>query len=574
MVGRRAIMKTQNLTKLIFTFTLSLILIPSLFSCLQPASASINTTQDTTDSNATFNLRTFNSDITSFVIRDYNTKKVLGTVTGGDPPYHDPNHVYPDVDCWSTKPFFVDAAGNVVYSPEEYAKILVAPGSHLDVEFSDGSQKVLTMGHVAVDIATKTIANVGNPAYKTYYMSPLKDITWLNNPEIFGKWDGNTFVAEPIGVILATTDTGVAPWRHTWELGSTELTKAKISTSLEDFNNQATMYANLRSKYGNTRVEVIPKLKLDALENLITYNYTSVVNSQTFQIYTNTTQMAIIDTQIVPTFNKYGKVANYIAPSTVQVNVPVTGAVAEPHAAVDPTSNYVAEKQLQQRVDLKAWWKYSSTTIEQDITGYAYNPTRLTTDITYPTSINFDSFGLLKKTANVEFATALQPHTTVYYATYTGQAIGYAWNGNIFSGPYEKVFQYPISAKFPYRLKIENVYIVNRVVFTFLLLTDNIVKYIPADGVPVDVDDITEYAINDVGTLNPDWDDIEGGTIMITHNPFEGAIAWWEQNWGFIVFFVTAGMVFVAVIIMAIYSPKALQNITSFIPRKEKRRAK
>lgn len=501
-------------------------------------------------------LSPFDSQLTGIDIRDYQSGALLQTITNTS-MYHDPASKYPDVDAWVSKPFMVDPSGMMALTPEQYKIQFMSPEYQLDFAYENGTHDFLRVVNIAVDVVVRSYSNAGIPVYNTYYESPLTGTSWLYYTNVFCKYKDKEIATGiiteyPDGVILASLDTSWAPWQVAWELGSTSATKAKIDFSLENYRDPN--YENrLRTNYGNTKVKVIPKFKFNALENFIRYDYNRVIDNKVFNIHTETTKMGILDAMPVEFFNKFGKVSNYAAPQQLQVNM-ATDNKEETEKKTDNTRISDLDRQYSSVNERYASFKYISESIEQDITGEIRPPNKIEKDIYYPSSVNINEFDALPSNVNVSYEVVMQPFTTVKKATYRVEYSGYAFNSNWWAA-YEKWWDGQYDVTFPYNLKSENVYDMYRIKFVVAILSKNSIDYIPASGSPINVENIYDYGISNIGVLNPRIADIEGSTLSINRPWYFELQKWWNGNQTAIytiIFAVIGGMIILVVLITVI----------------------
>lgn len=504
---------------------------------------------------ADFQLSPFTSTITDYDIIDAQSLNTLATLDGAQ-TYHDPLGKYPDVGVWISDPFFVTNDGNTYVTPEQYLPVLVDPATTMDFQFENGEHRFLKTINLGVDVVMRTYSNMIPRSYNTYYISPLIGYSAFSYSNVFARhvnndWTNPAIAEEPYGVLLASLDTGVNPWQLKWELGANEETKAKITTSLENFNQKTEMDNNLRSKYGNSAVNIVPRVKLNAIEDLVFFNYYKNIEGNAFHIETTDCKMAIIDANLVSSISNIGMVKNYIEPSGYQAEMPTDFAQKPYSVNDDPRVSEVDAKYstISQR---SAEFSYVQTIADPTpITGDIRRPQVLADDAVYPTKLKLDAFTSLKTSVLSSFTTKMQPFTTVKYAQYRADYTGYMWNGNLF-GAYSTTYSSSLYPTFPFQLTTENVYCIQRIKYTVLLATTNKVEYITATGVPEKVENIYDYGVSSAGFFNPTMDILKGSTLTINPTPFGSLLQWWDEQKGTvitIIILVIAGIVAVAVVI-------------------------
>ena len=476
------------------------------------------------------------------------TSNTLHTVTGDMlTPYYSTDHSYPGVVTWASKPFLVDNTGLNAYTTTEYAGIVSDPATVLDFTFENGVHKYLSTHKLGIDIVTRSYSNLDQPAYTTYYISPLTGITNDYHVNYFDKHSNNADGEEQIanqnvveyatGVILADRDVGLDPWKLTWHNGDNELTKAKITFALEDWTDP-NYKTRLNTDYSNSYVSVKPTIQFDALDNFISLDYHVINENNLFHIYSSTTDMAVIDVDIVNSYNLAGEVPTYTTPLDFQQSqsVSLTGATVDPQATVDTDKNDQTATFASQ-ITYNAYFKYLTDSYplqfqDKDIV----TPQSISDNAPSLASIDLNSFSTLPNSITASYVVSFRPYTEFHEAVFTYQAYGVEWSGNWagHEGVHEDVVvDINQQFQFPYRVKLINVYHIARIVFTVVIYSENIVEYVPVEGSPVRVENIVDYGISQVGVLNPNRDSFTTSFSYTSYNPITSSLDaladWWND---------------------------------------------
>lgn len=501
---------------------------------------------------------------------------------------------YPMVQCWATQPFLVGSDGHQIFADQN--QYVVNPADNIGVRFEDGSMKYLRVQHVAVDIAVRTFKNLpqavdysnkdpntrGKPGWSNkypvhpfctdygtstivlggyapgtgYQFSPSSGFSGAGFDFDAGIFcspssgsTNNRFVDsngnQPYGVLGIDFDYGANPFGRAWQPPY----DVGITTSLENFNDLTTADYNLRHNYGNSLIKVVPKLDFQAINNYLTYNYYKPVeNVGVFQVLTGDTQMAILDAWISQDFTKAGKVNSYTTSANFTAALQVINADADHGNPSDPATLVTPTTQNTPgytTTTVQYWYKYAGKEPAYYIDGQIIPPVDfLERSHQTATGINLDNFADMPTNMWVTIEQYLQPYTISQWAYYQGRA---AWFAHYFVGTPCGQTRGPDYAtwtdKFPFRLTVENTYMVTRVVFKIAVFTDNQVYYVPATGSPVKVENLVDYGINSVGVLTPNFDDA-GGSFSLTYFDPLGAL------FGLLPLIITLAMVIIGAVVI------------------------
>jgi hypothetical protein len=525
--------------------------------------------------------------------------------------YRDSNKQFPTVEIFTSDPFLVDDSGMVVEDPTR--DVLDQSTMEAGVT-SDGKVLYLKKFNVAVDVAVRTWTNLPELNYYTESLSPFDNYAFAHagradfdafdmglvepwGPQtsnydlqigagVYDTLDGYTHNdnegdIEPVGVILAKLDCGIKNWDVNYYV-----TGAKIENSLyqmgytpEVLRGQETAGTLddavnfLTNSFSNKKVIVKPTISLDAIQNMVTYDYVrETEEGELVRITTDSAITGFFDVDTIRGIERSGLIPNTIYQTINELNL---------NMGFDDADIEVQSGEVDLPDDK------SPSTIER---GYSAHFLYQNTEPTYhgglhrvyseansdidsrPISILEYPNGIidwnLPTTASIQVEMELQPLTTISWAQYQLKYTAWLFDGQ-WPDKRDQVLSNVRTITYPYKITMTNVYGIQRMIFEVAALTENSAYLVNADGVPIDEKTLTDDEITSLGIL-PNFNDVSG---TLTERTFS-----WENFFGglfgdiiTIIILVVVGIGVVAVIIVVI---RFSGNISQGIQRRQQRRAR
>jgi hypothetical protein len=440
--------------------------------------------------------------------------------------------------------------------------------------------------NIAYDYIIKTMANLYPVKYAFYPVTELNDITsthfkptaippfgvTISGLDIYsigkgysGEWGlnrqltpGNTGWKPATGVLAAGWDYGSLVYNTqeptTWYVGS-DINPVGISCSLTNWKDTTETNRALANDFGNRAVRVVADIETTAYQDPVLYEYYREIDGNVFKIDSSSTKMGFYDAKLIPRIDSAGRVPTYISPSDyfTITNEGVRNAGVEALAEQDPAGDQVFDSTVpgMETTTIRAFYRCSAT-YNTYLTSVGADPTYILgkpASFHVPTGVTAQNFeSVVPQSMNVTMTDRLQPYTNVSRAIYNGRAVGFEHYfitvPGLADSNYDGKF---FTDDFAYRVTIENTYIVHRVVITSLIKTINDILYVPASGVPVDVNDFKDYGINYIGVFNPSMNDA-GGVIIINASNIADLIFDFLSQYGWMIVIAIIG---IAVIVIA-----------------------
>lgn len=470
-----------------------------------------------------------------------NTTNFLGSVEPGQ-QFHDPTHTYPGVDVFKSDPFFVDTTGAYV---EECLDDYLEPYGTLAI---DGKVYYAHELKYGFDFGVRTVGNLPDtiPSH-TLPVSPL----WGYSIPTGGGGTYTFMLDDPDYPALSAE--GVLTGYYAND-GFTQTVNfpsgATITCSLEPIdirvgNNPTgdeslTYYggiSNLKTKYGNSKIAVFPRLELNALPSFFTSSYDFAGTLSGDEVtYTVTPGSASIGISGVDKWIGTNDLKGVI-PNTLQQDLEEQGIQTTIPAPVNPNEDNAAELSDDDEIEETSIFPTTSQIltgsidytpgVPEEVGGFA-DPygTIFTPNVTIPGyEFVFDEnaqalINNYPRSAELKMGNTLQPLTTISVADFeVVWEIGFV---NPLTGS-STIEDGEDTFKIPYAIRIENVYTVQRILVSVIVLTENEIAAVGPTGEPIDISQLTDFQLNqiikdptvdifykDVNMRTPDWDKIFG----------------------------------------------------------------
>lgn len=509
----------------------------------------VNSVQVTPELNT---LRTpFNVNYLGFDVHDGENDSFIASVEPGK-QFVDPTHRYPGVDVFRSGAFFVDPAGNYVENCpdsylEPYGTIAIGGKVYYAHELRYG-----------FDFGVRTVGNMPGLKSCPSSVSPL----WGYS---IPKGDGGTYtfmLDDPDYPELSAEEvlTGYYANDGFGHVTVNFLSGAAITCSLEPIdirvgdnprdavNTIDTALETLRTRYGNSQVRVYPKVALTALPSFFTpdydFNGTLAGDDVTFTVSPGPAQIGISNVDKSWIHDKKDVIPNTLQQELeaigIQTTIPVTGNVEDlvktdkfdeseyDESAVIPTTSQLVSGSIE----------YMGSATPEVVGGFADTYGSVDTNTTIPDYefyLDESATTLINNyPGNVQLTmgNTLQPLTTVSIANF---AISWdvAFVNPIVGNP-SHYGPGSDTVEIPHAIRIENMYTVQRMLVSVIVLTENTITAVGPTGEPIDVSYLTDYQLNQI-IKDPNRD--------IFYRDANVRYTDWETIWesaGFITFIVVA----------------------------------
>ena len=443
--------------------------------------------------------------------------------SGGTVFYHDPTGAYPDVSIFYSEPF-------PCYSDGTYSET-ANDDAHTTSKklYVDGKLYVLTDQYFfGVDIGARTYANDVNwKIAPEIVLSPLRGFYTTYTP-----WYGGSYVygdigppTNPDGNLIMAVNTGQAGW----PVSHYSKIPAKITTSLVPMGFQVSSYnapvpealsyakalEKIQDTWGIKALVIEPNVTVIGLNDYVRYSYDRQItldNGTKATVSVDTTS-AKVGFASISSSTAIGSKARGIIPNALsdvlETNLALSTEAKEESKGTMQVDQDVSSDSIGGRT-LEGYIEYQDGQDVITTVGAAANvySSLLRTSLTgRPPKIDLtdlDHFSL----DEVAYATSqfkLQPVSTIYTAKTNVHYEVLYWNGATIPQTFDWITDTTSQIMYPYKLSIQNVYAISRIVFRVVVLSENnpVVK---VNGKPVDPDSITDFELTEYG-LEPDMDD-------------------------------------------------------------------
>ncbi len=257
----------------------------------------------------------FNFDTADYKIYNENNE-LLGNVDANSEflVWRDPTYRYPTIDVIQSSPFLTDSTGNVIKDEDLE---LLNPAT-LEIITEDDKIIYLKKFYVGWDIGLRTYSQLPPIKYYDIPISPLKNVpinhAGGSSSNVFGIYN------DPSGVIMAKADVGYLQWRISFfakdvmvrnSLEPLELTPTILRDKTNIQNDLSLAINSLESNYGNSRVIVKPTFKINAISELIKYDYVKLLeNGSQLHIYTTSSKVGFFGVRNAISLKSQGLVTN------------------------------------------------------------------------------------------------------------------------------------------------------------------------------------------------------------------------------------------------------------------------
>lgn len=452
----------------------------------------------------------------------------IGNVTdqGGFAVYRDPDHVYPTVECYVSDPFLTDSSGLVIQDP---AREALDPTT-LQVSTNGDKLLFLKKFYFGIDYGVRLYSSLPDINYFTIPISPLDNYQHSHQgnswSDVFGDCGGvilaDVFTGSQTGTLSISHQlSGVSVQNALYPI---DLTPTDLRDTALVSNDLSNAINNLTTGYGNSPVIVRPKFSLNAISDLITYNYQKTLeNGSTIIVKTSSADMGFYDVDHVTQYDRKGIIPNELEDLMQEENYEVVIPDESLNQITDQVGLPVNQQGLERTRSYEAHFQYTSS-FDRTYGGSSRIFTSINTNVR-PRQIDLNNFSLPNQ-ANITTEFELSPLTTLTFARYNLKYVGWLHDeyGLLTEDTLVQGFK---DIEFPYRLRIDNTYAVTRIVVEVAVLTENDATVILADGTPIDINDFTDFDINAFG-LTPDFNDADATVTTREANPLGISAAVWN----------------------------------------------
>lgn len=500
--------------------------------------AAINTQATITVNQSSILNTPFYVQYNGFDVHDGVTDSFIKAVPAGQ-QFVDATYTYPKVDAYFSQPFLVTGGG---------AYTATAPPEYLDAIGTivvDGVVYYVHSIRYGIDVGVRTSGNMKPAVDTTSMLAPFAGFshTHRGGTHVFQRLDTTypTFSCE--GLLAGYVDTGLTPW-----VAHYAARNAKITSSLEkiDFfiGSESSRYTTrtydnaintLKTNYGNSKVNVYPRITLQSKPDFFTspYTFNAIIGGENVTVTVNptTTQTGFENLFKNPTYDRKGAITNTLQEELAAANISSPIPETNPTATRANDVNTDAFTQNPGYVNTRTITggiAYVSSS-DQVVTGFSDPFGSISTNLTWPASVvTVDAstsriFNNFQKTVTIKAGNCLQPVTKITTATMRVAWQMRFWDGDFFLGEDTETGGFQ-DIKVPCGITTTNLYSQQRVIIETVVLTSASMSMLSASGEPIDPSTFTDYQLNQI-IRDPTTDVVEQD---VTQSWFDWG-RWWQD---------------------------------------------